>query len=34
VGFAGSIVVAFIGACALIILVRVVSGRQTAWRMS
>ena len=33
VGFWGSIVVAFIGACVLIVLVRVISGRQTAWRM-
>jgi len=33
VGFWGSVVVAFIGACVLIVLVRVISGRQTAWRM-
>jgi uncharacterized membrane protein YeaQ/YmgE (transglycosylase-associated protein family) len=32
-GFWGSIVVAFIGACGLIALVRVISGRQSAWRM-
>jgi uncharacterized membrane protein YeaQ/YmgE (transglycosylase-associated protein family) len=31
-GFWGSVVVAFIGACVLIVLVRVISGRQTAWR--
>ena len=31
--FWGSVVVAFIGACVLIILVRVVHGRQSAWRM-
>jgi uncharacterized membrane protein YeaQ/YmgE (transglycosylase-associated protein family) len=31
-GFWGSIVVAFIGACVLITLVRVISGRSTAWR--
>ncbi len=33
VQFVGSIVVAFIGACVLIVLVRVISGRQTAWRL-
>jgi uncharacterized membrane protein YeaQ/YmgE (transglycosylase-associated protein family) len=32
-GFWGSIVVAFLGACALIVLVRTISGRQSAWRM-
>jgi len=32
-GFWGSVVVAFIGACVLIVLVRVVSGRQSRWRM-
>jgi len=32
-GFWGSVVVAFIGACVLIFLVRIVSGRRTAWRM-
>ncbi len=32
-GFWGSVVVAFIGACVLIDLVRVVSGRQSRWRM-
>jgi uncharacterized membrane protein YeaQ/YmgE (transglycosylase-associated protein family) len=31
--FWGSVVVAFIGACVLIVLVRVISGRRTAWRM-
>ncbi len=31
--FVGSIVVAFIGACALIILVRVITGRRAAWRL-
>jgi uncharacterized membrane protein YeaQ/YmgE (transglycosylase-associated protein family) len=32
-GIWGSIVVAFLGACALIVLVRTLSGRQSAWRM-
>jgi len=32
-GFLGSILVAFIGACALIFLVRAVSGRQAALRL-
>jgi uncharacterized membrane protein YeaQ/YmgE (transglycosylase-associated protein family) len=31
--FVGSIVVAFIGACVLIVLVRVVTGRRAAWRL-
>jgi uncharacterized membrane protein YeaQ/YmgE (transglycosylase-associated protein family) len=33
VGFTGTIVVAFIGACVLIVLVRMISGRRSAWRM-
>jgi uncharacterized membrane protein YeaQ/YmgE (transglycosylase-associated protein family) len=32
-GFAGSILVAFIGACALIFLVRAISGRQASLRL-
>jgi uncharacterized membrane protein YeaQ/YmgE (transglycosylase-associated protein family) len=32
-GFWGSILVAFVGACVLIILVRVISGRQAALRL-
>jgi uncharacterized membrane protein YeaQ/YmgE (transglycosylase-associated protein family) len=32
-GFWGRVGVAFIGACVLIVLVRVISGRRTAWRM-
>jgi len=31
--FVGSIVVAFIGACVLIVLVRVITGRRAAWRL-
>ena len=31
--FVGSIVVAFIGACVLIVLVRFVTGRRAAWRL-
>ncbi|MGO9468259.1 MAG: GlsB/YeaQ/YmgE family stress response membrane protein [Isosphaeraceae bacterium] len=33
VQFVGSIVVAFIGACVLIVLVRVITGRRAAWRL-
>ncbi len=33
VQFVGSIVVAFIGACVLIVLVRVITGRLAAWRL-
>ena len=32
-GFWGSILVAFVGACALIVLVRAISGRQAALRL-
>ena len=32
-GFWGSILVAFVGACVLIVLVRVISGRQAALRL-
>ena len=33
VQFGGSIVVAFIGACVLIALVRLIGGRRAAWRL-